>query len=552
MNIRPGTSKSYSLHSYEPEDEYCSNPLKYFIDSIPSNTQNERLGFPNHLTSSSYNFQPYFNPKQVFPMAISNNSENNTQEVYISFVHEIMSELQTNIPINKEINLDNFKVNPCKSMNIVHEPKHCPYYHTHLDKRRNFNSFNYSIEKCIFYETGKCPDNCHYCHTLVEKLYHPLKYKTKFCTSICQNDLKCEYGIYCGFAHSKQEIRAELIDNFEKDAHFFVYYFKTLWCPYTHEHNKSECIYAHNWQDFRRRPNLFTYKAEQCPDWKPGKYISLYSEGCSKQHTCLYSHGWKEPLYHPNFYKTQPCQEGKKCVKKLCPYYHSNKEKRIVQKESSEINNIPLLRKGNMSVILTNINFIKEKEKVWRQSKFFNTPHQKISPKFIALETQLLNNPKYQAAIKPSIEAKGIQNPVTKILALKFMALKMQEEKAKKESKLSSIQKIEPNSTSSQFEEVPEIITDNTFLEDEDFLTNNYNDNFKLSNSETTIGESSTMFALKETMPSNFTKSPIFLKIHEKHSNMKLNLLKESNLKIDEDPLNEESMTQDRIEENKM
>ena len=70
MNIRPGTSKSYSLHSYEPEDEYCSNPLKYFIDSFMQLSQNEGISQQNNVTSSSYHFQPCYNSQQVFPLLL--------------------------------------------------------------------------------------------------------------------------------------------------------------------------------------------------------------------------------------------------------------------------------------------------------------------------------------------------------------------------------------------------------------------------------------------------------------------------------------------------
>lgn len=34
------------------------------------------------------------------------------------------------------------------------------------------------------------------------------------------------------------------------------------------EHNKSVCDYAHNWQDFRRKPNLFNYSNEMCEKWE--------------------------------------------------------------------------------------------------------------------------------------------------------------------------------------------------------------------------------------------------------------------------------------------
>jgi len=43
---------------------------------------------------------------------------------------------------------------------------------------------------------------------------------------------------------------------------------------------------------------------------------------------CENCHGWKELEYHPLYYKTKPCNNGKKCNKKDCPFHHSNAEKR--------------------------------------------------------------------------------------------------------------------------------------------------------------------------------------------------------------------------------
>jgi len=135
-----------------------------------------------------------------------------------------------------------------------------------------------------------------------------------------------------------------------KDADFYMFYFKTEWCPFNKEHNKAQCVYAHNWQDFRRKPNIFNYACQEiCENWKPGIFIAKYHEGCENQASCKSCHGWKEQEYHPIFYKTQPCQEEQahicvmapdsssaneaktsvKCSRGIeCPYYHSPEEKR--------------------------------------------------------------------------------------------------------------------------------------------------------------------------------------------------------------------------------
>jgi hypothetical protein len=99
-----------------------------------------------------------------------------------------------------------------------------------------------------------------------------------------------------------------MISGMERDANFYMYYFKTEWCPQNGEHNKAQCVYAHNWQDFRRKPHLFDYDSQMlCENWKSGTFIGCYEEGCPLQGFCGKCHGWKESQYHPRNYKVYMC-----------------------------------------------------------------------------------------------------------------------------------------------------------------------------------------------------------------------------------------------------
>lgn len=91
-------------------------------------------------------------------------------------------------------------------------------------------------------------------------------------------------------------------------------------------------MYAHNWQDFRRKPQIYNYHNTKCDNWRSARYITKYSEGCRDMENCIYSHGWKEEFYHPMSYKVFPCKE-KKCLKGRkaeCPFYHDQNERRIL------------------------------------------------------------------------------------------------------------------------------------------------------------------------------------------------------------------------------
>ena len=75
-------------------------------------------------------------------------------------------------------------------------------------------------------------DACTYAHNTVEKFYHPEMYKAKFCESYTNKSRVCEYGDFCAFAHNESEISITLIERFDRDADFYIFHFKTTWCPY--------------------------------------------------------------------------------------------------------------------------------------------------------------------------------------------------------------------------------------------------------------------------------------------------------------------------------
>jgi len=236
----------------------------------------------------------------------------------------------------QHLNLEMFKVQECTNQE-PHNPKKCAKYHGQLDRRRCSTLVNYGLDFCPL---KSCSDqNCTYTHNKVERLYHIEKYKTKFCTQTLQ---KCEYKQFCSFAHSDQDIKTPLIHKMTRNQEFYMFYFKTEWCPYNTEHNKAQCVYAHNWQDFRRKPHLFQYNPfEVCESWQAGNFIGKYEEGCKLQSYCGKYHGWKEQIFHPMVYKTIFCDDAEKkypdqklhqCQKNLqCGYYHSSKDRRSNQ-----------------------------------------------------------------------------------------------------------------------------------------------------------------------------------------------------------------------------
>lgn len=231
------------------------------------------------------------------------------------------------------MNIDYFKLQPCSNTK-QHQHKHCMNYHNAKDRKRFGNCYNEAM--CEYISKGeKCPrgDDCPDSHSRVEQLYQHQTYKKKFCSHFPNNVEKCEYGDFCSFAHCEDEIRTELIHNYEFDEDFYMFHYKTEFCPFNlTEHDKALCVYAHNLQDYRRNPSYYTYEPIPCFNWKLKDYIYNYDLGCENGLNCNMCHGWKELQYHPNAYKTSKCLETK-CRKGECPNFHSEKEKRVVDED---------------------------------------------------------------------------------------------------------------------------------------------------------------------------------------------------------------------------
>jgi len=161
--------------------------------------------------------------------------------------------------------------------------------------------------------------------------------KRRFCTSFpdVQN---CRRGLSCAFAHTREEISASLLDISEENQEpsaltdsFFMYKYKTRWCPIGVQHEWHTCVYAHNYQD-ARRPISIGYGARLCPYWSKKDTGAGYSQRCPLGLRCPYSHGAKEQLYHPHYFKSVVCRDlrGKTACprQKLCAFFHHRHERR--------------------------------------------------------------------------------------------------------------------------------------------------------------------------------------------------------------------------------
>eukprot|EP00931_Biecheleriopsis_adriatica_P032442 TRINITY_DN18932_c0_g1_i1.p1 TRINITY_DN18932_c0_g1~~TRINITY_DN18932_c0_g1_i1.p1 ORF type:complete len:612 (-),score=100.73 TRINITY_DN18932_c0_g1_i1:142-1977(-) len=170
----------------------------------------------------------------------------------------------------------------------------------------------------------------------VQRPLPPARRKTRFCASYPEVS-QCRRGANCEFAHSREEAATELLTlEQEKQVpealtdEFFMYHFKTLWCPIGVQHDWQTCVYAHNYQDARRKVSI-GYGPQPCPYWAKKDASTEYNQRCPQGLYCPYAHGAKEQLYHPRYFRTVICRDlrTKACPRDgLCAFFHRRAERR--------------------------------------------------------------------------------------------------------------------------------------------------------------------------------------------------------------------------------
>eukprot|EP00746_Dinoflagellata_sp_MGD_P007478 gnl/MRDRNA2_/MRDRNA2_114808_c0_seq1.p1 gnl/MRDRNA2_/MRDRNA2_114808_c0~~gnl/MRDRNA2_/MRDRNA2_114808_c0_seq1.p1 ORF type:complete len:633 (+),score=92.19 gnl/MRDRNA2_/MRDRNA2_114808_c0_seq1:146-1900(+) len=255
---------------------------------------------------------------------------------------------------DSQLDLATFKTQRCDGGGPAsHDSKCCLMFHHRFDRRRP-PSMGYFPEPCeheFLQEDGDgaamveddrviCPagDKCSKCHNVVELLYHPKVYKRR----LCMDKANCPRGVLCAFAHSAEELeqhatvynKEELV---KPTDNFYIYRYKTLWCPLPGVHDWDSCVYAHTKRDIRRTPHA-GYGTRRCPDWEKGLAAEPkegpplpYDACCPRGAGCHMAHGVKEVLYHPDVYRMRLCSGAEQCRgarRQCCAFAHSSKDLR--------------------------------------------------------------------------------------------------------------------------------------------------------------------------------------------------------------------------------
>ncbi|KAL7667974.1 hypothetical protein ACOME3_008695 [Neoechinorhynchus agilis] len=276
-----------------------------------------------------------------------------------------------------------------------HRPYTCFFWHFMNQRRRRPHVYtdglyNYNCDiYCDSYDeqTGICAngDSCPLVHRNAgdtERRYHPIYYKTAWCTFQTDKRGNCvKNGAHCALAHTPSDVRISSLSilcdaesAFERsqyilsvlerdrqanddpkwnDTLYVLEWYKTEPCkrPARICRQGYACPQYHNPRDRRRNPFVFTYRSTPCPNVKQSDEWNEPSL-CESGDLCAFCHTRTEQQFHPEIYKTTKCNDIVQhmyCPRgTFCAFAHSevligdlkeNRDSRSSQSSHSLINN---------------------------------------------------------------------------------------------------------------------------------------------------------------------------------------------------------------------
>ncbi|CAL8465566.1 g5102 [Coccomyxa elongata] len=148
----------------------------------------------------------------------------------------------------------------------------------------------------------------------------------------------------------EEPINASLDDNdnprYQTDS-FRMLFMKVLPCCKRFVHDWSDCPFSHPGEKARRRdPKVHQYTGIACPDMKK-------TGSCPRGDKCPYAHNVFEYWLHPTRYRSQLCNDGPKCRRRVCFFAHTIDQLRVPSSKplgADEAPELPLLPPGQMEV----------------------------------------------------------------------------------------------------------------------------------------------------------------------------------------------------------
>lgn len=262
---------------------------------------------------------------QITSTQVSNARSQKSQNIEEPTVAPMVITLSNKKSVIEHLDLSKYKTEKCPK-EVCRTKKNCPFFHNGDDYRRDPAKFIYTPEFCEFGKNCLSRQKCLLSHNKFETNFHPLRYKKKYCKHILEIN-RCAYGKFCANGHNDQDIKVQLLHTMARNDDFYLFKFKTEFCPFQMEHNMRKCVYSHSWEDYRRDIMKTPYSKVLCNRWMSvsvGKLEYRCHEGLS----CKLSHGCFESDFHPLNYKKYSCQFAE-CDMHICPFLHLDENPRF-------------------------------------------------------------------------------------------------------------------------------------------------------------------------------------------------------------------------------
>ncbi|KAK9826430.1 hypothetical protein WJX81_004739 [Elliptochloris bilobata] len=135
-------------------------------------------------------------------------------------------------------------------------------------------------------------------------------------------------GFPCMQPEKELEINTSLDDDDNpqyQTSDFRVFYMKVIPCSKRFCHDWTTCPFAHPGEKARRRdPRQYAYTGIACPDMKK-------TGMCARGDRCPYAHNVFEYWLHPTRYRSQLCNDGVHCRRRVCFFAHTTEHLRVPQ-----------------------------------------------------------------------------------------------------------------------------------------------------------------------------------------------------------------------------
>lgn len=124
-------------------------------------------------------------------------------------------------------------------------------------------------------------------------------------------------------SHREYRDSGEMEPPLYRSDDFRMYCMKVLPCSKRYCHDWTSCPFSHPGEKARRRdPRTQPHTGIACPDMKK-------DGACIRGDTCPYAHNVFEYWLHPTRYRTQLCNDGTNCHRRICFFAHTLDELRV-------------------------------------------------------------------------------------------------------------------------------------------------------------------------------------------------------------------------------